>query len=139
MEEYWGATKAQVIEKAGTPHEENKNETSGLEELTYIYSPEKDFQAQKHITYGFVEDRLVIISTGYEFKENLFKQFELFHGSLKKNWNDDLGVEPTKDTFEDDDGNKVTIWNKSNSEITLFFTNDPANPHLVVIERFKPG
>ena len=139
MEEYWGATKAQVIEQVGKPQQESKNEESGLEEITYTYSPEKDFQAQKHVTYGFADDRLVIISTGYEFKENLFKQFELFNLSLKKKWNDELGIEPTTEIEKDDDGNMVTIWNKSNTEITLFFTNDPANPHLVVIQRYNPS
>ena len=139
MEEYWGAIKSQVIEKVGKPHEENHNESNGLDEITYIYSPEKDFQAEKQVTYGFVEDRLTIISTGYEFRENLFKQFELFHVSLKQKWNENLEEEPTKDTFEDEDGNQITIWNKSNTEVVLFFTNDPTKPQLVVIQRFKPS
>ena len=139
MEEYWGATKENVIENLGDPHESGENEQTGLEEITYIFPPKEDFQPQKEVTYGFYNDSLVIISTGYDFNEKLFKQFELYHKSLEDDWNKKLDADPTKPTEKDDDGNIVTIWNVNNSEIVLFFNNDPANPQLVVVQTYKPA
>ena len=139
MEEYWGATKEDVIENLGSPHESGENEKSGLEEIKYIFPPKEDFQPQKEVTYGFNEDRLVIISTGYDFNEKLFKQYELYHKSLEEDWSKRLDAEPTKPTEEDPDGHIVTIWNVQNSEIVLFFNNDPSDPHLVVVQTYKPA
>ena len=139
MEEYWGATKENVIENLGEPHSSGENEQSGLEELTYIFPPKEDFQPQKEVTYGFYNDRLVIISTGYDFNEGLFKQFELYHKSLEDDWSKRLDADPTKPTEKDGEGNIVTIWNVHNSEIVLFFNNDPSTPQLVVIQTYKPA
>lgn len=138
MKEFWGLKKEELIENFGEPHHSDHNEKTGLDEITYNYSASGDFQPEREETYGLYQDSLVIISTGYKFQENLFKQYELYYARLLKKWNEDLGVEPTKDTFEDDDGNKVTIWNKNNSEVTLFFSNDPANPQLIVVQTYKP-
>ena len=76
MEEYWGATKENVIEHLGEPHHTGQNENAGLEELTYVFPPKEDFQPQKEVTYGFYDNSLVMISTGYDFNEGLYKQFE---------------------------------------------------------------
>ncbi|MGI9533971.1 MAG: hypothetical protein ACR2NW_03390 [Thermodesulfobacteriota bacterium] len=139
MEEYWGATKENLIENLGDPVETSENEQSGLEELIYVFPPKEDFQPQKEVTYGFYNNSLVIISTGYDFNEKLFKQFELYHKSLEDDWTKKLDSEPTKPTDKDDEGNIVTIWNANNSEIVLFFSNDPTNPQLVVIQTYKPA
>ena len=139
MEEYWGATKEAVIENIGEPHETSTNEESGLEELTYLFPPKEDFQPLKEVTYGFFENSLVIISTGYDFNEKLFKQYELYHKSLEEDWNKRLEAEPTKPTEKDDENNIVTIWNINNSEILLYFNNDAANPQLVVVQTYKPA
>ncbi len=138
MEEYWGATKENIIEKLGKPHETKNNEHSGLEELTYVFPPKADFQPQKEVTYGFHNNSLVIISTGYDFNEGLFKQYELYHKSLEDNWNKRLETEPVKNT-KDEEGNIVTIWKANNSEIVLFFNNNPESPDLVVIQNYKPS
>lgn len=137
MEEYWGASKEQVIENIGEPHESRQDEKNGLDEVIYKYSAEADFQPSKQVTYGFYDNRLVIISTGYDFEEGLYKQYELYHESLVKNFNEKLEADPLEST-KDDDGNLVTIWNKNNSEIVVFFSNDPSEPNLVVIQTYKP-
>ena len=139
MKEFWGLKKEDLIENFGEPHETNKNEQTGLDEITYNYSASGDFQPEREETYGLYNDSLVMISTGYKFQENLFKQYELYFSTLLKKWNEDLEIEPTKDTFEDEEKNKVTIWNKSNTEVTLFFSNNPANPQLVVVQTYKPS
>ena len=138
MEEYWGVSKEKLIDNLGEPHQQNNDEDHGIEEVTYFYPPEKDFQPEKEVTYGFVNNRLAMISTGFNFRENLFKQFEIYHDNLKKGWNEKMDAEPTKDTFEDEHGNKVTIWNKNDTEVVLFFNNDPAGPMLVTVQKFQP-
>jgi len=139
MEEYWGATKDAVIENIGKPQETNTDEESGLEEYTYIFSAKQDFQPNKEVTYGFHQDSLVIISTGYDFNEKLFKQYELYHKSLEEDWTKRLNSDPVKPTEKDDDKNIITIWNVSNSEILLFFNNDTVNPQLIVVQTYKPA
>ena len=139
MEEYWGATKEAVIENIGKPEEAQTNEETGLEELTYVFTAKQDFQPVKEVTYGFNQNSLVIISTGYDFNEKLFKQYELYHKSLEEDWTKRIGAEPVKPTEKDDQNNIITIWNVSNSEILLYFNNDAANPQLVVVQTYKPA
>lgn len=139
MEEYWGATKEAVIENIGSPEETNSNEETGLEELTYIFAAKQDFQPFKEVTYGFNQNSLVIISTGYDFNEKLFKQYELYHKSLEEDWTKRLGADPVKPTEKDDQNNSITVWNVDNSEILLYFNNDAANPQLVVVQTYKPA
>lgn len=139
MEEYWGATKEAVIENIGKPEETHTNEETGLEELTYVFTAKQDFQPVKEVTYGFNQNSLVIISTGYDFNEKLFKQYELYHKSLEEDWTKRIGAEPVKPTEKDDQNNIITIWNVSNSEILLYFNNDAANPQLVVVQTYKPA
>ena len=139
MEEYWGATKEAVIENIGKPEETQTNEETGLEELTYVFTAKQDFQPVKEVTYGFNQNSLVIISTGYDFNEKLFKQYELYHKSLEEDWTKRIGAEPVKPTEKDDQNNFITIWNVSNSEILLYFNNDAANPQLVVVQTYKPA
>lgn len=136
--EYWGATRENVIEQLGEPHSTNSNEQSELEELTYVFPPKQDFQPQKEVTYGFHNDSLVIISTGYSFNEGLFKQFELYRKSLEDSWSKRLETEPSNPTEKDEEGNIVTIWKTSSSEIVLFFSNNPEDPQLVVVQTYKP-
>lgn len=138
MEELWGLSKEQIIENIGEPHRENFDENHNIEELTYFYPPEKDFQPEKEVTYGFVQNRLSIISTGYDFKENLFRQYEHYHDSLVDKWKENIDQEPSTPTFEDENGNKVTMWSKENTEVILFFSNDPSEPKLVVVQKFNP-
>ena len=138
MEEFWGATKEQVIENIGEPHETGQDERNGLDEIKYKYPAKADFQPSKQVTYGFYNNSLVIISTGYEFEEGLYKQYELYHESIIKNFNEKLEVDPPKEAQKDDDGNLVTVWNKGNSEIIAFFSNDPSEPNLVVVQTYKP-
>jgi len=138
MEEYWGATKEIVIENIGKPQETITNEESGLEELTYFFSAKQDFQPVKEVTYGFHQDSLVIISTGYDFNEKLFKQYELYHKSLEEDWTKRLEADPVKPTEKDDENNIITIWNVKNSEILLYFNNDVTDPQLVVVQTYKP-
>ena len=138
MEEYWGATKEIVIENIGKPQETITNEESGLEELTYLFSAKQDFQPVKEVTYGFHQDSLVIISTGYDFNEKLFKQYELYHKSLEEDWTKRLESDPVKPTEKDDEKNIITIWNLKNSEILLYFNNDATDPQLVVVQTYKP-
>lgn len=138
MEQYWGINKQKLIENLGEPHENKHDEDHGIEEVTYYYPPDQDFQPEKEVTYGFVDDRLAMISTGFNFKENLFKQFEIYHDNLKKKWNEELEAEPTQPTFEDEDGNMVTIWNKEDTEVVLFFNNNAAEPNLVVVQKYQP-
>ena len=139
MEEYWGATKEAVIENIGKPEETHTNEETGLEELTYVFTAKQDFQPVKEVTYGFNQNSLVIISTGYDFNEKLFKQYELYHKSLEEDWTKRLGAEPVKPTEKDDQDNIITVWNVSNSEILLYFNNDAADPQLVVVQTYKPA
>jgi len=139
MEEYWGATKEAVIKNIGNPQETNTNEETGLEELTFIFSAKQDFQPVKEVTYGFNKDSLVIISTGYDFNEKLFKQYELYHKSLEEDWTKRLENDPVKPTEKDDENNLVTVWNVKNSEILLFFNNDATDPQLVVVQTYKPA
>ncbi len=139
MEEYWGATKEIVIENIGKPQETITNEESGLEELTYVFSAKQDFQPVKEVTYGFHQDSLVIISTGYDFNEKLFKQYELYHKSLEEDWTKRLKADPVKPTEKDDENNIITIWNLKNSEILLYFNNDVTDPQLVVVQTYKPA
>ena len=138
MEEYWGATKEIVIENIGKPQETITKEESGLEELTYLFSAKQDFQPVKEVTYGFHQDSLVIISTGYDFNEKLFKQYELYHKSLEEDWTKRLETDPVKPTEKDDENNIITIWNLKNSEILLYFNNDVTDPQLVVVQTYKP-
>ena len=138
MEEYWGATKEAVIENIGNPQETITNEESGLEELTYLFSAKQDFQPVKEVTYGFQQGSLVIISTGYDFNEKLFKQYELYHKSLEEDWTKRLKADPVKPTEKDDENNIITIWNVKNSEILLYFNNDVTDPQLVVVQTYKP-
>ena len=91
------------------------------------------------MTYGFHQNSLVIISTGYDFNEKLFKQYELYHKSLEEDWTKRLEAEPVNPTAKDDENNLITIWNVSNSEILLYFNNDAANPQLVVVQTYKPA
>ncbi len=139
MEEYWGATKEIVIENIGKPQETITNEESGLEELAYVFSAKQDFQPVKEVTYGFHQDSLVIISTGYDFNEKLFKQYELYHKSLEEDWTKRLKADPVKPTEKDDENNIITIWNVKNSEILLYFNNDVTDPQLVVVQTYKPA
>ena len=139
MEEYWGATKEAVIENIGKPEETQTNEETGLEELTYVFTAKQDFQPVKEVTYGFNQNSLVIISTGYDFNEKLFKQYELYHKSLEEDWTKRIGAEPVKPTEKDDQNNIITVWNVSNSEILLYFNNDAANPQLIVVQTYKPA
>jgi hypothetical protein len=139
MEEYWGATKEAVIENIGNPQETNTNEESGLEELTFVFTAKQDFQPIKEVTYGFHQDSLVIISTGYDFNEKLFKQYELYHKSLEEDWTKRLKSDPLKPTEKDDEENIITIWNLKNSEILLYFNNDATDPQLVVVQTYKPA
>ncbi len=138
MEELWGISKENLIKNIGEPHERRIDEERGIEEITYFEFPDRDFSPQKEITYVFTNGRLVMISTGYLFKENLFKQFELYHDSLIKAWKERLKKDPIQPTFEDEEGNKVTIWNERNTEIVVFFNNDPSEPRLVVVQKYKP-
>ena len=137
MEEYWGAPKEAVIENIGIPQETNTNEETGLEELTYLFSAKQDFQPVKEVTYGFHQDSLVIISTGYDFNEKLFKQYELYHKSLEEDWTKRLKADPVKPTEKDDEKNIITIWNVKNSEILLYFNNNVTDPQLVVVQTYK--
>lgn len=137
MKEYWGLTKEQMIESLGEPHKTGHYENNNLDQIIYLYPPEADFQPQKQVTYGFLNNSLVIISTGYDFQERLFKQYELYHQSLIKGWGENLKVEPTRPSSEDEDKNIVTVWNKGNSEIVIFFSNDPSDPNLVVVQTYK--
>jgi len=139
MEEYWGATKEAVIENIGNPQETNMDEESGLEELTFVFTAKQDFQPVKEVTYGFHQDSLVIISTGYDFNEKLFKQYELYHKSLEEDWTKRLKSDPVKPTEKDDENNIITIWNLKSSEILLYFNNDTTDPHLVVVQTYKPA
>ena len=139
MEEYWGATKDAVVENIGKPHESKTDEESGLLELTYIFSAKQDFQPNKEVTYGFHQDSLVIISTGYDFNEKLFKQYELYHKSLEEDWAKRLETNPVKPTEKDYDNNLITIWSVKNSEILIYFNNDAADPQLVVVQTYKPA
>ena len=139
MEEYWGATKEAVIENIGKPEETQTNEETGLEELTYVFTAKQDFQPVKEVTYGFNQNSLVIISTGYDFNEKLFKQYELYHKSLEEDWTKRIGAEPVKPTEKDDQNNIITVWNVSNSEILLYFNNDAANPQLIIVQTYKPA
>lgn len=138
MPEYWGATKENITEHLGEPHSASKSKQSELEELTYVFPAKQDFQPQKEVTYGFHDNGLVMISTGYDFNEGLFKQFELYRSSLEDGWSKRLGAEPSKPTGEDEEGNIVTFWRTDSSEIVLFFSNDPEKPQLVVVQTYKP-
>ena len=139
MEEYWGATKEAVIENIGKPEETHTNEETGLEELTYVFTAKQDFQPVKEVTYGFNQNSLVIISTGYDFNEKLFKQYERYHKALEEDWTKRIGAEPVKPTEKDDQDKIITVWNVSNSEILLYFNNDAADPQLVVVQTYKPA
>jgi len=107
--------------------------------LPIFFSAKQDFQPVKEVTYGFHQDSLVIISTGYDFNEKLFKQYELYHKSLEEDWTKRLEADPVKPTEKDDENNIITIWNVKNSEILLYFNNDVTDPQLVVVQTYKPA